>query len=43
MGCLMHLEGRAKKEGRAFEALHVAQVLRDALHSKRPMNGEAAS
>lgn len=43
MGCLMHLEGRAKKEGRPFEALHVAQVLRDALHSKHGANGEAAS
>ena len=43
MGCLMHLGGRAKKEGLAFEALHVAQVLRDALHSKRRVNGEAAS
>jgi L-lactate dehydrogenase complex protein LldE len=33
MGCLMHLEGRARKEGRAFRALHLAQVLRDALGS----------
>lgn len=31
MGCLMHLEGRARKEGRTLKALHVAQVLRDAL------------
>ncbi|HEX6275613.1 MAG TPA: (Fe-S)-binding protein [Polyangiaceae bacterium] len=31
MGCLMHLGGRAQKEGRPLRALHVAQVLRDAL------------
>jgi L-lactate dehydrogenase complex protein LldE len=43
MGCLMHLDGRAKKEGRVFPALHIAQVLRDALRSKPPMKGETAS
>jgi L-lactate dehydrogenase complex protein LldE len=31
MGCLMHLEGLARKQGRPMRALHVAQVLRDAL------------
>jgi L-lactate dehydrogenase complex protein LldE len=34
MGCLMHLEGRAKKEGRTFRARHVAEVLRDALQAE---------
>jgi L-lactate dehydrogenase complex protein LldE len=29
--CLMHLEGLAKKAGRALRTMHVAQVLRDAL------------
>jgi L-lactate dehydrogenase complex protein LldE len=33
MGCLMHLEGRARKEGRVLKALHIAQVLRNALHA----------
>jgi L-lactate dehydrogenase complex protein LldE len=41
MGCLMHLEGRARKEGRALRALHVAQVLRDALRPARA-TGEAS-
>jgi len=31
MGCLLHLAGLARREGRPFEARHVAQVLRDAL------------
>jgi L-lactate dehydrogenase complex protein LldE len=31
MGCLMHLEGLAGKEGRTVRMRHVAQVLRDAL------------
>ncbi len=31
MGCLLHLEGLARKRGRPLRALHVAQVLRDAL------------
>ena len=39
MGCLMHLEGRARKEGRTLKALHLAQLLRDAL---RPPRREAA-
>lgn len=30
-GCLMHLDGLARKEGRSLPAFHVAQVLRDAL------------
>jgi L-lactate dehydrogenase complex protein LldE len=33
MGCLMHLEGLARKDGRHVRMLHVAQVLRDALQS----------
>jgi L-lactate dehydrogenase complex protein LldE len=33
MGCLMHLEGLARKDGRPLRMLHVAQVLRDALRS----------
>jgi L-lactate dehydrogenase complex protein LldE len=31
MGCLMHLQGLARKEGRAMKALHVVEVLRNAL------------
>jgi L-lactate dehydrogenase complex protein LldE len=31
MGCLMHLDGLARKQGRGLRTLHVAQVLRDAL------------
>lgn len=31
MGCLMHLQGLARKGGRALRTLHVVQVLRDAL------------
>jgi L-lactate dehydrogenase complex protein LldE len=31
MGCLMHLDGLARRQGRPMRALHVAQVLRDAL------------
>jgi L-lactate dehydrogenase complex protein LldE len=31
MGCLMHIEGLARKEGRVIRARHVAQVLRDAI------------
>jgi L-lactate dehydrogenase complex protein LldE len=31
MGCLMHLQGMADKEGMPLKSLHVAQVLRDAL------------
>ena len=38
MGCLMHLEGRARKEGRTLKGRHLAQVLRDAL---RPARREA--
>jgi L-lactate dehydrogenase complex protein LldE len=43
MGCLMHLEGRARKEGRALRALHVSQLLRDALFPERETAGGAAS
>jgi L-lactate dehydrogenase complex protein LldE len=35
MGCLMHLEGLARKEGRDVRMLHVVQVLRDALRGQR--------
>ncbi len=31
MGCLMHLEGIAAKDGQPIRARHIAQVLRDAL------------
>lgn len=31
MGCLMHLDGLARKEGRPVRTRHVVQVLRDAL------------
>jgi L-lactate dehydrogenase complex protein LldE len=34
MGCLMHLQGLADKEGMQLKSLHVAQVLRDALKAK---------
>jgi L-lactate dehydrogenase complex protein LldE len=33
MGCLMHLEGLARKAGPTVRTLHVAQVLRDALRT----------
>ncbi len=36
MGCLMHLDGLARKGGRPARALHVAQVLRDALRNRPP-------
>jgi L-lactate dehydrogenase complex protein LldE len=39
MGCLMHLEGRARKEGRALAARHLAQVLRDAIRPARSEEG----
>jgi L-lactate dehydrogenase complex protein LldE len=32
-GCLMHLAGLAAREGLELRSLHLAQVLRDALHS----------
>lgn len=35
MGCLMHLDGLARKGGRSLRVLHVAQVLRDALHAAK--------
>ncbi len=35
MGCLMHLQGLADKEGVALRTLHLAQVLRDALGATR--------
>jgi L-lactate dehydrogenase complex protein LldE len=34
MGCLMHLQGLADKEGLQLRSLHVAQVLRDSLAAK---------
>jgi L-lactate dehydrogenase complex protein LldE len=34
MGCLMHLDGIARKSGRGIRALHVAQLLRDALQHR---------
>lgn len=33
MGCLLHLAGMAEKQGRPVKALHVVQVLRDALRN----------
>jgi L-lactate dehydrogenase complex protein LldE len=36
MGCLMHLEGLTRKDGRNIRMLHVAQVLRDSLQSALP-------
>jgi L-lactate dehydrogenase complex protein LldE len=36
MGCLMHLEGLARKGGRSIRMLHVVQVLRDSLQSALP-------
>jgi L-lactate dehydrogenase complex protein LldE len=33
MGCLMHLTGLARRQGREVRAMHVAQVLRDALRA----------
>jgi len=43
MGCLMHVEGLARKEGQTLRALHLAQVLRDAVRPKRSASTEAAS
>lgn len=43
MGCLMHLEGRARKEGRTLHARHVAEVLRDALRPEESQKAEEAS
>jgi L-lactate dehydrogenase complex protein LldE len=34
MGCLMHLQGLADKEGMPLRSLHIAQVLRDSLRAK---------
>jgi L-lactate dehydrogenase complex protein LldE len=34
--CLMHLGGLAEKQGRSLPTLHLAQVLRDALHAPPP-------
>jgi len=34
MGCLMHLQGLADKEGLPVRSLHIAQVLRDSLRTK---------
>jgi L-lactate dehydrogenase complex protein LldE len=34
MSCMMHIAGLAAKEGKPIKALHVAQVLRDALQTK---------
>jgi L-lactate dehydrogenase complex protein LldE len=39
MGCLMHLDGLARKEGRSVPIRHVVQILRDAL----PREGRARS
>ncbi len=39
MGCLMHLDGLAKKAGREVPMRHVAQILRDAI---RPEGAEPA-
>jgi L-lactate dehydrogenase complex protein LldE len=36
MGCLMHLDGLARKDGRDIRMLHVVQVLRDSLVSALP-------
>lgn len=35
MSCLMHMTGLAKKEGKPIKALHIAQVLRDALKGNK--------
>ena len=43
MGCLMHLEGRARKEGRTLKTLHLAQLLRNALRMARRDAREAAT
>ena len=43
MGCLMHLRGLARKEGRAMRALHVVEVLQKALRPEREKPNEAAS
>jgi len=37
--CLMHVAGLAERAGRPLRALHLAQVLRDALESTRPAAG----
>jgi L-lactate dehydrogenase complex protein LldE len=34
MSCLLHLQGLARRDGREFPCLHVAQVLRDALGNR---------
>jgi len=36
MSCLMHLAGLAQKQGRPLRAMHIAQVLRDALKDAQP-------
>lgn len=38
MGCLLHLGGLAEKRGAPLRTLHIAQVLRDALHSTREVH-----
>lgn len=35
MSCLMHMTGLAKREGKPIKAMHIAQVLRDALKSQK--------
>ena len=43
MGCLMHLDGLARKEARPFRWLHLAQLLRDALRGAEPRTHGSAS
>ena len=40
--CLMHVSGLAERAGRPLRALHLAQVLRDALGTTRPAAGARA-
>ena len=34
MSCMMHITGLAAKEGKPIKAMHLAQVLRDALKAR---------
>lgn len=43
MGCLMHLEGLARKDERALRALHLAQLLRDALRGTKALPSGVSS
>jgi L-lactate dehydrogenase complex protein LldE len=38
MSCLMHLGGLAEKEGKPIKTQHLAQILRDALVNRGPIN-----